>query len=122
VGVAPPADRDALRCDAWLVLDGRVLASAQLATGRVERRRGLLGRDHVDGVLVLSCRWVHTVGMRMPIDVAHCDADGVVLSVTTMAPGRVGRPCPRARQVVEASAGAFAAWGVRPGMRVELRR
>lgn len=120
--MAPPADRDALRCDAWLVLDATVLASAQLESGRSERRQGLLGRDRVDGVLVLSCRWVHTVGMRMPIDVAHCDAEGLVLRVTTMAPGRVGRPCLRARQVVEAPAGALAAWGVRAGVRLELRR
>jgi uncharacterized membrane protein (UPF0127 family) len=119
--VAPPADRDALRCDAWLVLDGRVLASAQLATGRAERRRGLLGRAHVEGVLVLSCRWVHTVGMRVPIDVAHCDAAGTVLALSTMAPGRVGRPWPRARRVVEAAAGSFEAWGVQPGTRLELR-
>jgi uncharacterized membrane protein (UPF0127 family) len=120
--MARPADRDALRCDAWLVLDATVLASAQVASGRGERRRGLLGRDRVDGVLVLPSRWVHTVGMRMPIDVAHCGADGLVLRVTTMAPGRVGRPCLRARQVVEAPAGAMAAWDVRPGRRLELRR
>ena len=120
--MAPPADRDALRCDAWLVLDARVLASAQVASGRTERRRGLLGRDRVDGVLVLQSRWVHTLGMRLPIDVAHCDADGLVLRVTTMAPGRIGRPCWRARQVIEAPAGALSAWGVRTGGRLELRR
>ena len=47
------------------------------------RRRGLLGRDHVDGVLVLRpCRQVHTFGMQFPIDVAFCDRYGFVLHVS----------------------------------------
>ena len=59
---------------ASLVRDGTVLASAEVATTRRARRRGLLGRDGVDGAFVLRpCRQVHTFGMRFPIDVAWCD-------------------------------------------------
>lgn len=65
---------------AWLVSEGRVLASADVAAAPAERRRGLLRRDGIDGALVIDpCRWVHTVGMRFPVDVAFLDADGVVL-------------------------------------------
>ena len=34
---------------AWLLRDGEVLASAEVAADRRARRQGLLGRDRVDG-------------------------------------------------------------------------
>ena len=62
---------------AWLVSDARVLASAELAGSRAARRRGLLGRDDLDGAFVIEpCRWIHTLGMRFPIDVAYLDNNG----------------------------------------------
>ena len=65
----------------WLVRGDDVLASAEVAYAQV-RRRGLIGRDHLDGVLVLRpCRQVHTFGMQFPIDVAFCDRYGFVLHV-----------------------------------------
>lgn len=107
---------------AWLVSEGRVLASADVAAAPAERRRGLLRRDGIDGALVIDpCRWVHTVGMRFPVDVAFLDADGVVLKTVQMARHRLGAPVPRARRVVEAEAGAFARWGVHVGMTLEIR-
>ena len=117
---------------AWLVRDDVVLAPVELARRRRDRARGLLGRDGIDGALLLApARSVHTVGMRFAIDVAHCRAlDGdredsaerlAVLRVTTMRPGRVGRPVWRAGVVLEAAAGAFAAWGVEAGTVVGVR-
>ena len=42
--------------------------------------RGLLGRDGIDGAMLLRpARSVHSVGMRFPIDVAFCDQDLVVV-------------------------------------------
>mgnify|MGYP003346105269 CR=1 FL=1 len=52
-----------------------VLAAADVAESRAARRRGLLGRDCIDGALVLRpCRSVHTLGMKVPVDVAFCAA------------------------------------------------
>jgi uncharacterized membrane protein (UPF0127 family) len=108
---------------AWLVSDGRVLASLEVASGRAERRRGLLGRDGLDGALLLErVRWVHTVGMRFPIDVAYLDVDGNVLKTVRMGRHRVGVPVMKARSVVEAEAGAFSRWGLHVGDRLEVRR
>jgi len=109
----------------WLVTrdtdDPRVLASAEVADSREARRRGLLGRDTIDGAIVLRpCRWVHTLGMRFPIDVAFLDADGVVVKTMQMHRRRVGIPVWRARYVVEAEAGAFARWGLRVGDQLEV--
>ncbi|MEY4231169.1 MAG: hypothetical protein RLZZ362_2018, partial [Actinomycetota bacterium] len=67
------------------------MASAEVADGRHARRRGLLGRDHLDGALVLErCRWIHTVGMRFPLDVAYLDPDGSVIKTMRMNRNRVG--------------------------------
>lgn len=108
---------------AWLVAGDHVIASLEIADTRRARRRGLLGRDGIEGALLLRpARQVHTFGMRFPIDVAHCDRDLVVLKVTTMAPNRLGRPVWRARSVIEAEAGSFARWGVEPGVQLEVRR
>ena len=107
---------------AWLVTDGRVLASAEVVNGRRDRARGLIGRDGHEGALVLSpCRWIHTVGMRFPLDVAYVDAEGIVLRTVRMGRNRMGLPMPRARMVIEAEAGAFARWGLHVGDLVELR-
>lgn len=106
----------------WLVRDGHVLAAVETAASTAGRMRGLLGRDGIDGVLVLApCRNVHTFGMRFPIDVAFCDRGGVVLKTRTLRPRRVSPYVHRAAMALEAEAGSFARWNLRPGDRVELR-
>jgi uncharacterized protein len=108
--------------DGWLLRGADVLASLELASSRADRRRGLLGRDGLDGALLIErCRWVHTVSMRFAIDVAFVDADGTVLKMVTMHRHRVGVPMLAARAVVEAEAGAFARWNLNLGDRLEVR-
>ncbi|MFJ7900808.1 DUF192 domain-containing protein [Streptomyces sp. NPDC096198] len=93
----------------------------EVARSARERRRGLLGREGVEGALLLSpASAVHTLGMRFAIDVAHLDRALRVLAVRTMRPGRIGLPRLRARHVLEAEAGAMEHWGVRRGARLVL--
>ncbi|MEY4338717.1 MAG: hypothetical protein RLZ14_567 [Actinomycetota bacterium] len=108
--------------ECWLVKKGTVVASAERASTRRERRRGLLGRTDLEGALVLDrTRCVHTVGMRFAIDVAHVDAAGTVLRVSHMPPNRVGAYVRSAAWVIEARAGAFERWGLHVGDELELR-
>jgi uncharacterized membrane protein (UPF0127 family) len=105
-----------------LVSDARVLAAADVATNGKDRRRGLRGRDGVDGAFVITgCRWVHTFGMRFVIDVAHVDENGVVIKILRMRPHRLGTPVKHGRWVIEAATGAFERWGLSVGDVVELR-
>jgi uncharacterized membrane protein (UPF0127 family) len=133
---------------AWLLRhgegDGEVLAALEVASTRRERRRGLLGRDGIDGALLLRpAKSVHTVRMRFAVDVAYCalspdPASGepgvavegmpddvvarlVVLETITMGRWRLGRPRWRAFGVIEAEAGAFERWRLRPGDHLEVR-
>jgi uncharacterized membrane protein (UPF0127 family) len=107
---------------AWLVHDGRVLASLEIADTAVRRGRGLLGRDSIEGAMWFpKIRSVHTFGMRFAIDVAFCDADLTILRVVTVRPNRLTRRMGRASSVVETSAGTFARWGIGPGDTLEVR-
>ena len=106
----------------WLVAGDRVVASLEIASSRRERRRGLLGRDAIEGaLLIVPARSVHTIGMRFPIDVAHCDQDMRVLKVTSMGRHRIGLPVRGSRCVVEAEKGSLRRWGVEPGVDLEVR-
>ena len=106
----------------WLVRGEDVLASAEVAVTRKLRRRGLIGREDLEGVLVLRpCRMVHTFGLQYPIDVAFCDREGYVLHISRLRPGRLSRPVLRAYFAIEASDGSFDRWKIGPGDIVEVK-
>ncbi|KOG63960.1 hypothetical protein ADK76_11005 [Streptomyces griseoflavus] len=100
---------------------GRAAIPLEIAASYRARSRGLLGRDGIDGALLLTpASAVHTFRMRFAIDVAYLTRDLTVLAIRTMRPGRLGLPRLRARHVLEAEAGAMARWGLRPGVRVTV--
>ena len=101
----------------WLVRGDDVVCQVEVATAGAARVRGLLGRDGVDGALLLPrCRSVHTLGMRFAIDVAFLSRRGKVVAVVTpMRRWRIGRSRLRASSVLEAEAGAFERWKVAVG-------
>lgn len=107
----------------WLLRDGEVLASLEVADDVRSRSRGLMGRDTFDGAILLKpAMQVHTLGMRFPIDVAYLDRElRVVAIVRGMRPRRLGRPRFGARCVVEAEAGCFERWGLRVGDALEVQ-
>ncbi|WP_037680274.1 DUF192 domain-containing protein [Streptomyces albus] len=93
----------------------------EIAASLRARTRGLLGRDGIEGAMLLTpANSVHTFRMRFPIDVAYLSRDFRVLAVRTMHPGRLGRPRFRARHLLEAEAGAMRNWGLVRGARVRI--
>lgn len=93
----------------------------EIAASRRTRNRGLLGRDGLDGALLLSpCNSVHTLRMRFPIDVAYLTKDLRVLDLHTLAANRLARPRFRAHHVLEATAGAMTTWGITPGTQLHI--
>ncbi|MEU2182909.1 DUF192 domain-containing protein [Streptomyces thermolilacinus] len=101
-------------------VEGPVEIPVEIVASYRTRARGLLGRDGIDGAMLLTpCGSVHTFRMRFAIDVAYLDRRLRVIAVVPgMRPGRLGLPRPRARHVLEAEAGALERWGVRPGVRL----
>jgi len=109
----------------WLVRDETVLAALEVAESFRDRSRGLLGRDGIEGAILLRpARQVHSFGMRFALDVAFCTGgtpELVVARMVCLPPGRITRPSIRCRCVIEAEAGAFGRWGLRTGDRLEVR-
>ena len=106
----------------WLLRDGEVLATLEVAETREERMRGLLGREGIDGAILLRpARSVHSVGMAFSIDVAFCTKDLLVLRIICLRPGRMTRPSLRGGCVIEAESGSFGRWKLQPGNRLEIR-
>ncbi|MEV0487411.1 DUF192 domain-containing protein [Streptomyces sp. NPDC050508] len=100
---------------------GAVAVPLEFATSYRARTKGLLGRDAIDGAMLLSpASSVHTFRMRFPIDVAYLDRNLKVIAVHTMRPGRLGLPRLRSRHVLEAEAGVMAGWGLGVGARVTV--
>lgn len=99
-----------------------VTVPLEIATSYRARTHGLLGRDGIEGAILLSpANNVHTFRMRFAIDVAYLDRKLDVIAVHTMKRNRLGAIRLRARHVLEAEAGAMAGWGVRRGVRVAVR-
>ena len=106
----------------WLLRDGEVLATAEVAETFSSRARGLLGRTGYEGAMVFPhTRSVHSLGMRFALDVAFLDTDLVVVDVVQLVPWRITLPRLRAQSVLEAQLGAFERWRLVTGDRIELR-
>ncbi|MEV0410105.1 DUF192 domain-containing protein [Streptomyces sp. NPDC050448] len=100
----------------------RAPVPVEIAASYRARTRGLLGRDGMPGaaLLLTPAGSVHTFRMRFAIDVAYLDRRLRVIALTTMPPGRLGLPRLRSRHVLEAEAGAMAAWGLRVGAQLYI--
>lgn len=104
---------------------GRVLLShVVVPRGFWQRLRGLIGRaplgEH-EGWWFEDCHAVHTLGLRVPIDVLHLSSQGAILRIVpAVAPCRYSA-CVRATRVLELRAGAALALGLRHGQRLEFR-
>ena len=107
----------------WLVCQAQVLSSLNIADTSATRRRGLIGQTEIETPLLIdSCKWIHTLGVKCPIDVAYLDAEMQVIKVSKMKPSRLAMPVLSAKHVLEASAGTFENWGLVVGHTLEARR
>jgi uncharacterized protein len=90
----------------------------------MHRAVGLLARTSLrpdEGVWITSCRAIHTIGMRVAIDVVFVDDDGrVIRAVHDVKPNRIALSCPGARAVVELGSGALREVDLIPGDVLEL--
>lgn len=97
------------------------LVPLEIAASPRARTRGLLGRDGIDGaILITPSSSIHTLRMRFAIDVAYLDEQMRVIDVHTIKPNRLGMPRWRARHVLEAEAGALAPWGIHTGVQLAI--
>jgi hypothetical protein len=104
-----------------IVVDGGAVVDAELADTAPARARGLLFRRALPEALLLRpCTSVHGAWMRVPLDVALLTADLRVLHTQVLRPWGMTRPRRGGTQVLEAPAGSFDRWGLRPGSSLTL--
>jgi len=89
----------------------QIATAVERANTRATRRRGLLGRDHLDpacAMMIEPCGAVHTAFMRFAIDVVFLDREGYAVKIVRdLVPWRIAA-APRGRVVVEMAAGSLA--------------
>ncbi|HEV8636932.1 MAG TPA: DUF192 domain-containing protein [Chloroflexota bacterium] len=104
--------------------NAQLAQSAEVARGPIRRGLGLMGRrgwSGSDGLVLERCGSIHTLFMRMPIDVVYLDRDGTVLRADqAMPPWRIGPIVRRARTVLELPAGTIVRTATQPGDSVAL--
>jgi uncharacterized membrane protein (UPF0127 family) len=104
---------------------GRILATRiDRLSSFLHRAVGLLARTTIrpdEGVWITSCRAIHTIGMRVAIDVIFVDGESRVLrAVSNVRPNRLALSCRGAEAVVELGSGALRDIDLLPGDRLEL--
>ena len=99
---------------------GTVVASwVESTSNLVDRLLGLLFRSRLrpkEGLWVVPCRLIHTVGMRYAIDAIYLDRNLVVVAVQeNLRPFRLGRVARLTHSILEVSSGRIAASGTAVG-------
>jgi uncharacterized membrane protein (UPF0127 family) len=87
------------------------------------RRKGLLGRDGLsagEGLWIVPCESVHTIGMRFPIDLVYLDRNKKVKKIRSgVAPWRLSA-CLSAHSVIELASGTIQTTQTRAGDKLEF--
>ena len=110
---------------AWLLREGEVLATLEVAETPGDRMRGLVGRPEPEGALLLRRPLLlHTIGVDFGVDAAFCNPEMKVTDITRLRRFRIALPRPSrgGRIVVVASEGAFERWRLAVGDRLEVKR
>lgn len=103
--------------------DTQAVLAARLTHHWWERLRGLLGTREppVQGLYLVPCRSVHTMGMRYPIDLVFLAKDGRVLRVVEAVPPWRVVGARGAHAVAEFAAGTVRSAQVAAGERLTWR-
>jgi uncharacterized protein len=105
-----------------MVSGTRVIASVNIASTRADRRIGMKAFPDASVPLVIQpCNWVHSFGLKFPIDVIYLDADDLIIDVALLRPNRLAFPRRHAVRVVETAPGATRHWGLKIGDTLTFR-
>lgn len=97
-----------------------------VASGHWSRLRGLIGKapgsfHHGQGLWIVPCRGVHTLGMRFPIDVVYLTREQVVLHLEqSLPPWRFAPVRLRAASVLELPESTLRSTGTTIGDKLEI--
>lgn len=99
------------------------ISDGQHARTMAQRTVGLLchhGLSESEGMLIDSCKQVHTFFMKFAIDAIFINRDGVVVGIEELKPWRLSKIHWRAQSVIETQAGWAKRHGIVVGSRAEV--
>ncbi len=103
----------------------QVASSCYLANNFFTRLKGLLGRKQMsegEGLLIKPCSSVHTLGMKMTIDVVFLSSDFKVLHIIEeMQPGKLSPIIKHSSSVLELPPGQVRRSGLKIGQRLKSK-
>ncbi len=106
---------------AWLLVDGKVVAAAEIADSIIKRTVGLLGKENIEGVMAFPhTKGVHTFGMKFAIDVAFLNKEMKIIALKSLDPNRFAIPSMKTKMLLEARQGSFERWNVGIGSLIEI--
>jgi uncharacterized protein len=100
-----------------------VATCVEVADDSAKRRKGLLGRTRLlpgEGLWIVPCESVHTLGMLFPIDLVYLDRDKRVKKVRNGVPPWRFSACLSAHSVIELAPGTVHRTQTMPGDRLEF--
>ena len=92
--------------------------NAEVAKSGAKRSKGLLGRKGLapgEGMWIIPCEAVHTIGMQFPIDLVYIDRKHRVRKVCNSVPAWRLSACLSAHSIIELPAGAIRDSQTQPG-------
>jgi len=106
-----------------------IAESVEVSNTAIARMRGLIGRDSLKegyAIWLSPCNWVHTIGMRLPIDIIYLGKEvrgkgGIVVALKEAVPkNTLTLPVLRAVSVLELPQGSIKDLDIRVGDRIEI--
>jgi len=97
--------------------------SVELADTSAKRRKGLLGRERLgpgEGLWIIPCESVHTIGMKFPIDIVYLDRKHRIKKIGYAVPAWRLSACLTAHSVLELASGTIRETETEPGDRLEF--
>jgi uncharacterized membrane protein (UPF0127 family) len=109
---------------AWNATRGTVLAEhvtiAQTFWHRLKGLLGTRGLSEGEGLLLVPCSSVHSLGMAFDVDVVHMSPEGTVLCAFTLRRGRIGPAVRGSRAALELPEGTIARTATQVGDQLKL--
>jgi hypothetical protein len=100
-----------------------IASCVEVADRGAKRRKGLLERKGLspeEGLWIVPCEAIHTIGMQFPIDLVYLGRDNRVKKVRNSVPPWRLSACLSAHSVLELAPGTVHRTQTRPGDRLEL--
>lgn len=98
-----------------MIIDNKEIIEVKIAKNMFQRMKGLMGKKEVrEGLYFYPCNNIHTLFMKVSIDVLYLDANGVIIALTkAMKPWKIGKIIRKGKVVIELPEGTIEHYNIK---------